>query len=411
MFDDITLSPEAIEKFKSGARQYPKLEFSNVEDSRTKTKITMVLTSEHITLQGLSIELLSVTGSQFELGTMCAGEAKIELRKEATVTVDNTTVTLDKFYFDESTVKVSVGVEVNGVVEYCKFGVYQIDESKRTKNTISLTALDNMMKFNKKCAPTGSSQGDPTYIIRKGDTIITAIEEICSNCGVDYISEELEGLRFGMYEIENIPEGLAQMTCRQILMQLVSITGCCGRMDGDGKFRVSPYEFYDVTISKAERYESEFDEKYVELTGVNTVNCEGYSTLGGNEGYVLELMQNDFVVSAFSQYLTRMLWDYMKEKHETKYLPYLVTTVSMPHIRPLQKIKVIDNEDNECDTIVTNYLFRLNNSTKIQAKGIGRVRKNYGKPNEFTRNQSRIIEKVIEVAESNTNQSDRLSNL
>ena len=409
LFDDITLSQEAIEKFKSGARQYPKLEFSNILDANGNIvnpstemingKTLEEVINSNIPIGGVSVELLSITGNTFELGTMCAGEAKIDLLRDG----------LNGYYFDKATVTVRIGVKVGNTYEYAGFGVYNIDEVKKTKHNIRLAGLDNMMKFNKPCVGHTTDQGDATLVIKKGDTIIQAIRAICNSCHVSYKDNDLLTLKHGMYEIENIPANLNKMSCRQVLMQLVSITGCCGRMDANGYFRVTPYTSTNVTISSADRFSSELDEKYVDITGIRLINAEGVVTDAGAEGYMVEFMQNDFVVNDFASYLANQLWNYMKgDDGKVKYLPYLVTTVSMPHVRPLDKIKIIDEEGNSCDSIVTNYLFRLNNSTKIQAKGIGTVRKNYGKPNDFSRNQSRIIEKAIETLDTKTSKVEKM---
>lgn len=404
MFDDIDLSQEAIDKFKQGARQYPKLEFTNITDSSGNVvggssiiddsgKTLNELITEHVKLDGISVEFASITGNTFELGTMCAGSVNIELLSDG----------LDDYYFDRSTVNVSIGVMLDdGSLEYCAFGGYNIDEVKKTKYTIRLTGLDYMMKFNKPCTSSNS-----TFIFRQGDTVSQAILAICDYCNVEYDSSELINLANGTYEIENIPDDIGSMTCRQVLSQLITLTGCCGRMDARGRLRVVPYTYDDTIISEALRYESEIGEKHVVLTGIRLINANGIAVDAGIAGYMLEIQQNDFVTNGVHD-IPRVLWEFMKDDaHEVEYLPYLVTTVSLPYLRPLNKIWITDANGQTHGTIITNYLFRLNNSTKLEAKGIGTVRKSYGKPNDFTRNQSRIIKKATEAIDTTGNKAIR----
>lgn len=406
MFDDITISESVINKFKEGARQYPKLEFSNIStdggvvDGRTvidNGKNLNELITEHVRLDGISVEFASITGNTFELGTMCAGAVTLELVRDG----------LDAYYFENATVKVSIGVIVDGPEpEYVKFGVYRIDEVKKTKHGISLIGLDYMMKFNKTCVNGTDAEGNPTFIIHEGDTISEAAKSICRSCGVDFKDSDFDNLTNCGYVIENIPSDIETMNCRQILSQLTALMGGCGRMDANGYFRITPYVREETTIGEGDRYESEISEKAVKLTGVKLINANGDAHLSGNEGYVLELPQNDFIVSGTVE-MADNIWTLLKQHSEPTYLPYLVTTLSLPHLRPLNVISITDATGETHSTIITNYLFRLNNSTKIEAKGIGTVRKNYGKLNDFTRNQSRIISKTEKAVDEINNTAVR----
>ena len=210
MFDDINLSKEGIKRFKAGARQYAQLEFSNVYfsngnklnsfgnevDSNGQAVIPnrgdtlRALIQERLRLDGVSVEFASVTGNTFELGTMCAAEVKIEFDRDG----------LDEFYFDEAVVKVNIGVMLsNGSYEWAGFGVYNIDEVKKTKHRITLTGLDNMMKFTKLC----DTNNEATFVFREGDTVSQAIMAVCDLCGVSYNSPELIALTNGSYNIIN----------------------------------------------------------------------------------------------------------------------------------------------------------------------------------------------------------------
>lgn len=400
MFDDIDLSQDAIEKFKQGARQYPKLEFTNVTDSSgnvvegssildNSDKTLNELITEHVRLDGISVEFASITGNTFELGTMCAGSVNIELFRDG----------LDDYYFDRATVTVSIGVMLDdGSFEYCGFGVYNIDEVKKTKYSVKLTGLDNMMKFKKPCTNGTDAEGNPTFIIHTGDTIKDTIKNICNSCGVTCEDGNLSSLPNCDYVIESLPSDLHTMNCRQILSQLIALMASCGRMDSNGHFRVTSYTMEDIVIEEGDRYNSEMDEKHVKLTGLKLINTNGDSYLAGQEGYVLELAQNDFVLSNTAT-VADDIWARVEEQFGGEYLPYLITTVSLPHLRPLNGIYIIDLNGEKSRTIITNYLFRLNNSTKMEAKGIGTVRKNYGSLGDFTRNQSRIINKTAEAVD------------
>lgn len=389
LFDDISITSDAIEQFKSGARQYAELAFDIPGEEHSIT-----LTEKNIKMHGLSIEMMSITGNEFELGTMCSSMVNIKLDRESKVEIGNNPHKIDDFVYNGAKVDVSIGVYVGNSIEYCKFGKYKIDEVEVSKDVITLVGLDSMMDFNKPCNTNNN------LIFHEGDTISNAIKSICQHCNVTVETEDLRNLINRLTVIENIPEGIKNMSCRQVLMQLLALNGCSGRFDSNGKFRITPYVYDDTRITKGDRYSSKLSESSIEITGIRLINARGDISSAGNTGedsYTIEI-QNDFITSS-SQTVVNQLWSYLSEEYygvyNTNYLPYSATTVSLPHIRPLNKIYIDDVNGNPKGTIITNYLFQLNNSTKLEAKGISKIQKSYGKRPDLTRAQTRIVQQTV----------------
>lgn len=339
------------------------------------------LVAENEIVQGsLSIDRYSVSNSKIEVGSAVAAELTLKLK--------NDDGKYDNTVFEGAEVFVKIGIKKwdahrweNAVIHWIPCGYFTIDEPPRALSTITISALDRMILFDK------------TVDISKLSfpmTVADLLNKICTICGVT-LATDITRLPNKDYQITAYPEG-QDLTYRTLLQWCAALTGTCAFMNYDGNLELKWYEQTDLTISPSERYNSDMQENDVTITGIYFKDAANTEYIAGTDDYCLDLSSNGLLQDNVQVVLDTL---YVSLKGFS-YRPYTATIKSAPYIYPMDMIHYEDAKGEVHDTIITNVTFGMNLSTSIAGKGETTQKQKYSQSGGLTKQQATILEKLRE---------------
>lgn len=337
--------------------------------------------AENEIVQGsLSIDRYSVSNSKIEVGSAVAAELTLKLK--------NDDGKYDNTVFEGAEVFVKIGIKKwdahrweNAVIHWIPCGYFTIDEPPRALSTITISALDRMILFDK------------TVDISKLSfpmTVADLLNKICTICGVT-LATDITRLPNKDYQITAYPEG-QDLTYRTLLQWCAALTGTCAFMNYDGNLELKWYEQTDLTISPSERYNSDMQESDVAITGIYFKDAANTEYIAGTDDYCLDLSSNGLLQDNVQVVLDTL---YVSLKGFS-YRPYTATIKSAPYIYPMDMIHYEDAKGEVHDTIITNMTFGMNLSTSIAGKGETTQKQKYSQGGGLTKQQATILEKLRE---------------
>lgn len=337
--------------------------------------------AENEIVQGsLSIDRYSVSNSKIEVGSAVAAELTLKLK--------NDDGKYDNTVFEGAEVFVKIGIKKwdahrweNAVIHWIPCGYFTIDEPPRALSTITISALDRMILFDK------------TVDISKLSfpmTVADLLNKICTICGVT-LATDIARLPNKDYQITAYPEG-QNLTYRTLLQWCAALTGTCAFMNYDGNLELKWYEQTDITISPSERYNSDMQENDVAITGIYFKDAANTEYIAGTDDYCLDLSSNGLLQDNVQVVLDTL---YVSLKGFS-YRPYTATIKSAPYIYPMDMIHYEDAKSEVHDTIITNVTFGMNLSTSIAGKGETTQKQKYSQSGGLTKQQATILEKLRE---------------
>lgn len=337
--------------------------------------------AENEIVQGsLSIDRYSVSNSKIEVGSAVAAELTLKLK--------NDDGKYDNTVFEGAEVFVKIGIKKwdahrweNAVIHWIPCGYFTIDEPPRALSTITISALDRMILFDK------------TVDISKLSfpmTVADLLDKICTICGVT-MATDITRLPNKDYQITAYPEG-QDLTYRTLLQWCAALTGTCAFMNYDGNLELKWYEQTDLTISPSERYNSDMQENDVAITGIYFKDAANTEYIAGTDDYCLDLSSNGLLQDNVQVVLDTL---YVSLKGFS-YRPYTATIKSAPYIYPMDMIHYEDAKGELHDTIITNVTFGMNLSTSIAGKGETTQKQKYSQSGGLTKQQATILEKLRE---------------
>lgn len=337
--------------------------------------------AENEIVQGsLSIDRYSVSNSKIEVGSAVAAELTLKLK--------NDDGKYDNTVFEGAEVFVKIGIKKwdahrweNAVIHWIPCGYFTIDEPPRALSTITISALDRMILFDK------------TVDISKLSfpmTVADLLNKLCTICGVT-LATDITRLPNKDYQITAYPEG-QDLTYRTLLQWCAALTGTCAFMNYDGNLELKWYEQTDLTISPSERYNSDMQENDVAITGIYFKDAANTEYIAGTDDYCLDLSSNGLLQDNVQVVLDTL---YVSLKGFS-YRPYTATIKSAPYIYPMDMIHYEDAKGEVHDTIITNVTFGMNLSTSIAGKGETTQKQKYSQSGGLTKQQATILEKLRE---------------
>lgn len=367
------VSPEVKNLFNKNYIQVADITVNGVNESFS--------VAENEIVQGsLSIDRYSVSNSKIEVGSAVAAELTLKLK--------NDDGKYDNTVFEGAEVFVKIGIKKwdahrweNAVIHWIPCGYFTIDEPPRALSTITISALDRMILFDK------------TVDISKMSfpmTVADLLNKICTICGVT-MATDITRLPNKDYQITAYPEG-QDLTYRTLLQWCAALTGTCAFMNYDGNLELKWYEQTDLTISPSERYNSDMQEKDVAITGIYFKDAANTEYIAGTDDYCLDLSSNGLLQDNVQVVLDTL---YVSLKGFS-YRPYTATIKSAPYIYPMDMIHYEDAKGEVHDTIITNVTFGMNLSTSIAGKGETTQKQKYSQSGGLTKQQATILEKLRE---------------
>lgn len=364
------ISNEALDLFQKGCRQTAEIIFYG-------TGQTFTITESDIMVNGLTVDRYCVSSSKIELGSACASELSL--------TLDNRDGKFNDVKFEGAELFVRVGISESDARAYGKstpapvaLGYFTIDEPARALSTISLSALDRMVQFDKEV---------DWSLFMFPLTVKDMLTQVCTICNVP-LGTDIGGRPNYDYLIQQLPND--DTTYRQIIQWIAELTATCAYIDYEGKLTLKWYESTSTKITASERYSSDMLENDIVISGVEVVDGESNIYINGNDSYAFKiennnLIQHDYqeVCNAISNAVTGFT-----------YRPYECVVKSMPHIFPTDMITYVDKDDIEHSTIVTNMTYKFNGSTTLLGQGETETNSGYASSNPLTSRETLIINTI-----------------
>lgn len=360
----VNVSQDIIKSFNEGNKQTALIEV-------TAGSKTFTITDADIIQGGLKIDRYCVTNSKIEVGSAVASELSLKLR--------NYDGKFNDVSFEGAVLNVKIGIKLSSVLEgatlgkgilgrmilgsassdqdiaYVPCGLFIVDTPPRKLSTISISALDYMVLFDREV--NASALSFPIHV----DALI---QKICSICNVT-LATDVSVLPNHYFSIGGLPDTNQKLTYRQLLQWCAQLTGTCAFMDGSGRLVLKWYEQTGVTIAASERYSSDMLENDITITGFTCDDGKGNTYLSGTADYTLDLSDCGFLTNAYEGVLKEL----QAARGGFAYRPYSATIKSAPYLFPLDMIRYKDKDGVVHDTIVTNVTLALNCNTAISGAG------------------------------------------
>lgn len=360
----VNVSQDIIKSFNEGNKQTALIEV-------TAGGKTFTITDADIIQGGLKIDRYCVTNSKIEVGSAVASELSLKLR--------NYDGKFNDVSFEGAVLNVKIGIKLSSVLEgatlgkgilgrmilgsassdqdvaYVPCGLFIVDTPPRKLSTISISALDYMVLFDREV--NASALSFPIHV----DALI---QKICSICNVT-LAADFSVLPNHYFSIGGLPDTNQKLTYRQLLQWCAQLTGTCAFMDGSGRLVLKWYEQTGVTVTASERYSSDMLENDITITGFTCDDGKDNTYLSGTADYTLDLSDCGFLTNAYEGVLKEL----QAARGGFTYRPYSATIKSAPYLFPLDMIRYKDKDGVVHDTIVTNVTLALNCNTAISGAG------------------------------------------
>lgn len=365
------------------------------ENYRQTTQITFYgqdrtfnLSEKDIMTGGLTVDRYSVSSSKIELGSACAAEIAL--------TLDNREGQYSDVKFEGAELFVEIGVEKydamrweNATTHYIPLGYFTIDVPSRKLSSISLSALDRMVLFDKPV-----DWGLFTFPI----TVKAMLEQTCTICNV-HLATDLTTLPNANYFIKNAPTD--ETTYRQIVQWCAELTATCAFMNWEGNLTLSWYEPTTVKITPSERYYSDMLENDIRISGVEVVDADSNTYLTGDDSYAFRIEGNSLIQDSFQEISEKI---YEKVGGFT-YRPYECTTKPMPYLFPMDMVEYVDKDGVSHIGIVSNITYTINGGTSVKGQGETETTNGYATANPLTKRESLIINTIKNALNETLNSS------
>lgn len=415
----VNVSQDIIKSFNEGNQQTALIEV-------TAGGKTFTITDADIIQGGLKIDRYCVTNSKIEVGSAVASELSLKLRnydgKFNDVSFEGAvlnvkigihaanTSELGKFILGKSVLGFAKGLgnfilgtgrlgdySVDTEVYWVPCGLFIVDTPPRKLSTISISALDYMVLFDREV--NASALSFPIHV----DALI---QKICSICNVT-LATDVSVLPNHYFSIGGLPDTNQKLTYRQLLQWCAQLTGTCAFMDGSGRLVLKWYEQTGVTITASERYSSDMLENDITITGFTCDDGKGNTYLSGTADYTLDLSDCGFLTNAYEGVLKEL----QAARGGFAYRPYSATIKSAPYLFPLDMIRYKDKDGVVHDTIVTNVTLALNCNTAISGAGETVTSSSYAQPTSGVTNQQAATDRAnLEKINQNATQTNQTKN-
>lgn len=375
------VSNEALDLFQKNYRQTAEIIFYGVDN-------TFTITERNIVIGGLTVDRCSISGSKIELGSAIASELSLLL--------DNGEGQFKDVKFEGAELFVRIGVTnydarkwEHASTQYVPLGYFTIDQPSRALTTISLSALDRMVLFDKKV-----DWSLFTFPIVVKDLL----SQTCLICNVPLGTDISDRPNFD-YMIQEAPTD--ETTYRQIIQWVAELTATCAFIDWEGKLSLSWYKPTTARISPSERYSSDMLENDIVISGVEVVDDDSNVFLIGDDAYAFRIEGNS-LIQHDHQAVCEAIYG---EVGGFTYRPYECVARPMPYLFPMDMVEYVDKDGITHNTIVTNTTFTMNGGTAIKGQGKTETDNGCATANPLTKRESLIINTIKKALNDTLNSS------
>lgn len=262
----------------------------------TKIEFTdgTVITAQDTDLYTFKISDNTSNTNSFDIGAAIAKQLEIK--------IDNIEGAYSERNFSGAKITARVGLELSETTEWLKKGIFYAEPGTLSGDTVSVTALDSMTKFDK--SYTESKLQYPA-------TLGQIVRDACSACNVS-MSADIASFPQNNFVVTARPSDTS-LTFRQVLQYVGEIACLFFKINEDDKLTASWYNTSllesenikeNAQTVKVEDYTGTIETDDVVITGVKVVEENASDSdaekneieyLYGTKGYVLEIKENKLI--------------------------------------------------------------------------------------------------------------------
>lgn len=370
--------------------------------------VAISITDANVMTGSFSVDRFSCNGNKLEIGTAIASELTVKL--------DNANGAFDSVKFEGSELYVEIGVVTGPLTTYwIPCGYFIVDEQPRTRNTITLKAMDRMVMtdfalplLNPWTDNNGNYITDNNGNVLFFDsylafpcTVSDLIDQICTVSGLT-LGTDITGYPNVSYTITSQPAVPAGTTLRDYLQWAAALMGTCAYIDWRGYLCFGWYTSANYTSTPANRFNSDLYENDLTFTGVTYTDDSNVLYLAGAMGYTLDLSTNRLIGSNISSVLTEI----NTAINGFTYRPFSATAMPAPYLFPLDLITFTDADGVNHNCAVTNVNLTINNPTALKGKGETEKTNSYQRPSSMTAEQATAIQNSVDRLNNSLTQQE-----
>lgn len=307
-----------------------------------------VITAQDAELYTFKISDNTSNTNSFDIGAAIAKQLELK--------IDNIEGTYSERNFSRAKITARVGLELSETTEWLKKGIFYAEPGTLSGDTVSVTALDSMTKFDK--SYTESKLQYPA-------TLDQIVRDACSVCDVS-MSADIASFPQSSFVVTTRPSDTS-LTFRQILQYAGEIACLFFKINEDDKLTAS---WYNTSLLESENvkenaqvkikdYTGTIETDDVVITGVkvveeNTSDSDAEKNeieyLYGTKGYVLEIKENKLIQdgkgASVAEYVGKRL-------NGLTFRPLTIKCQGDPAIEAGDIAVVTDRKGKEYKTILT----------------------------------------------------------
>ena len=358
--------------FKTNSKQELSLAVTPVTGS------SFTLTSADILANGMNINRYSASGDSIAFGVCSAAEL--------TLRIENYDGRFDSVVFEGAEIYARIGVKnSSNVTQWVPLGYFTVDNSPRRLAVIEISALDRMVQFDKDVNITALNL--PAQV----KDIVSAC---CTNCNVT-LDTTLTSFPNASFVVQSVGD-MENMTYRNVLQWCLQLMGACAYMNHQGHLAIGWYSqaqysgspATNVTLTNADRYNSDLFEQEIQITGIMVKSAEN-QYLYGTDAYALVIDGNPMYTDADVQTIATAL----SGRVGFAYHPFNASVLPMPYLYPLDMLK-FTYKGTTYDVAVTEVDVTSSAPTSLKGTGETSVSKSYARLNPLTSRERAILQNV-----------------
>lgn len=350
------------------------------------------LTKTNIVQGSFVIDRSVCSGDVLEIGSAMAAEMSFKMKNEPFTDPDGNNIVPASIVFEgaELTVNLTLYNPTDSETFTLPLGVFTVDEPPRKLSTITIKALDRMMRF------------DVAHDGAVGSSLLVVVQHCCDLAGVTLSSSAITFLNSftGIYTLPEAILDKENLVCRQVLMWVGEMTASCAYVDENGYLNFKQYpqtHLGAMVITEADRYSSDMQESDITITGITVTptDSENKAVTIGAQGYEWNIEGNRLLVSPDEMASAPLGYS---DKKFFAYRPFTASTKSFPHLWPLDAIvfsKTTNNVTEMHNSVITHHTWKLNGNSSISAVGKTATKNGYATHGGFTTKQKAVIERTI----------------
>lgn len=258
--------------------------------------------------------------------------------------------------------------------EFVPLGRFNVDEINKSRNSIKLKAIDNMIELDKPYSLSNLSYPANLYQI---------YQNICSVADIQPATTSFTNQN---HIVQTRPDG--DYSLRDILGFVAELSGSFARCNRNGALELAWYEDVGLTLDANNRFDFKPREDLIQIKGVK-FETEDTVYIAGTDDYVVDLTDNPLLQDSYSTVLANI---YNKVK-QVVFTPFESRWQGNPAIQTGDIITQVDRDNVSHATLVTHSTYKYRGASTLAARGLPLKAKGYkGSTNKKIAEVRRVLE-------------------